>query len=238
MTRSSTSIRRILGNETFFSGHPWQDPFLAHGLTDLDTVSFRYLVEYLGAYDRGRRERDPDPDYPLPYPLLGLKEPYETYCVRINCMGEPANLGRIEFERNVVDSEHPMFDSAPIPLSVAVDVPLVIWRLPRYRRGIPLNNKYATALMRGIDPDEEPDQGSRGRGWGMSPRQWREEVGDVIVARKDRMFLIPGHIEALCKYCHEEKGGYLEVTQRAWRTQRLKCLNGINEDSFESFSFG
>ncbi|KAA8623294.1 zinc finger mynd-type protein [Pyrenophora tritici-repentis] len=68
----------------------------------------------------------------------------------------------------------------------------------------PSQNQDATFLHLCCDPGAKLDIGKESLGWGWSPQSWQNNVGSVIVVRKDRKPLLPLHMEALAKYCREE----------------------------------
>lgn len=96
--------------------------------------------------------------------------------------------GDTSYEPVYLPSSYPIFQKAPLPISLQIGYPLVIQRLvenlPRCRA---TDNQHATWLM--IDPVS-----------GLAPIAWQGGIGSVYVARPDRKPLTPEVLAAITDY--------------------------------------
>ncbi|MCJ1465049.1 hypothetical protein MMC07_003665 [Pseudocyphellaria aurata] len=96
--------------------------------------------------------------------------------------------GDSSYEPIYLPSSHPIFQNAPLPISLRIGYPLVIQRLVENTpRGQATDNQHATWLM--IDPVS-----------GFAPMAWQGGIGSVYVARPDRNPLTPAVLAAITDY--------------------------------------
>ncbi|KAG0645438.1 Vegetative incompatibility HET-E-1 [Hyphodiscus hymeniophilus] len=88
-----------------------------------------------------------------------------------------------------IRADHPVFSRPLLPIPALVEVPMVMHRLGTQSNDCSdLDNQVATWLN--IAPKS-----------GLAPAFWQDNVGTVIVARKDRKPLLPQHLEGMFGYC-------------------------------------
>ncbi|KAK0701339.1 hypothetical protein B0T21DRAFT_417181 [Apiosordaria backusii] len=105
---------------------------------------------------------------------------------------------------------HPVFWEPVAPIPNLLGIPIAAYRVgTRTKRRHLLWNERATSLMR--DPQ-----------FGTAPDHWREEIGSVLVARKDGKPLLVQHLE--CLYEHISRivtilmGGSRPYSMYHWRS--------------------
>ena len=88
-----------------------------------------------------------------------------------------------------IRADHPVFSQPLLAIPALVEIPMVMHRLgTRSANRSDLQNHVATWLN--IEPES-----------GLAPAIWQDNVGTVIVARKDRKPLPPQHLEGVFDYC-------------------------------------
>ncbi|KAJ7228475.1 hypothetical protein GGX14DRAFT_413327 [Mycena pura] len=108
--------------------------------------------------------------------------------VNVWCAKDQRAAGRGTFNATTVSIDDPIFDLAPLPVSVLLDCPLVMRRIGTTSPNrADLDCQIATYLA--IDPDS-----------GFAPPQWQSHVGSVVVARKDKKPLSMQHLEGFWMY--------------------------------------
>jgi hypothetical protein len=192
--------------------HDWRGPIITYakagkGLDpiackDFDMVDFRHAADYFLSYGY------------VPLPAQASAERVKG--VRINCRGDIKMLGRPPFEAIELLSTGPIFtqhDTSDI--ADRIEIPILTRRWPpnpRWANGkheifeglSPFDNQDATFLHLCLNPNTKFDPSTGSLGWAWSSMKWQNNVGSVIVVRKDRKPLLPLHMEALARYCHKE----------------------------------
>ncbi|KAF1992673.1 hypothetical protein P154DRAFT_504571 [Amniculicola lignicola CBS 123094] len=129
--------------------------------------------------------------------------------VRINCDGDVEIGKRPRFEAIQITDSHPAFKTPIPPLSERLGLPVHAYKIPGNGRSWFLKrtpniqghvNQPATFLNRGCNPERRFTEDIYEYGWSLAPMQWQNEVGSIIVARKDKKPLLPEHTEALCEF--------------------------------------
>ncbi|KAN0102621.1 HET domain containing protein [Hyaloscypha variabilis] len=88
-----------------------------------------------------------------------------------------------------IRADHPVFSQPLLAIPVLVEIPMVMHRLgTQSANRSDLQNRMATWLN--IAPES-----------GFAPMIWQDNVGTVIVARKDRKPLLPQHLVCMFDYC-------------------------------------
>jgi hypothetical protein len=192
--------------------HDWRGPVMAYAkdgdeldppaCKDFDMADFRHAADYLLSY--------------CYVPLLTQTHVQQVKGVRINCEGDIKMLNRPPFEEielPITDSIFTEHDTSDIADRIGISI-LTRRCLPdpRWANGeheifklsSPFNNQDATFLHRCLDTKAVSDPSKGSLGWGWCSQQWQNEVGSVVVIRKDKKPLLPLHMEALTTYCRKE----------------------------------
>ncbi|KAF2111354.1 hypothetical protein BDV96DRAFT_499663 [Lophiotrema nucula] len=168
-------------------------------------------------------------------------------CVRLNCLGDVHVDRRPECEALSIPAKHSIFAQAPTPLSERIELPVVVqrlpgsvpeWQTPAKKKAYmgpmsPWCNQDATFLHLGVDPKRE-DFMNGGYSFGFAPMGWQDDVGTVIVARKDKKPLLPEHVAALTKYCREGLEDYFQECAEGNMTKE-RVLKEITKAKFETY---
>jgi MYND finger len=147
--------------------------------------------------------------------------------VRINCLGDQKVFGVEQYVAVAVPPDHPVFQSTPTGISTHMGLPLLMRKYPPDRawkgdKDMPYENLPATFMNLNADMSSEQ--------WGWAPLHWQNDVGSVIVVRKDGKDLTARQAEAFAYYCQfklqpvfEDSlgGGYVDRTREAVVSQFL-----------------
>jgi hypothetical protein len=194
--------------------HDWRGLIIAHadlgqglhstGWKDFDMIDFRHVNDYFLSYA-----------YTPPEAQATVRR---VKGVRINCLGDVKMLKRPRFEdielptTDVIFTKHDTSDIANrigIPILTRRCAPDPKWadsKDPMFEHRSPFENQSATFLHQCCDPNDRGDFSNGFLGWGWCPMQWQNDVGSVVVVRKDKRTLLPIHMEALAGYCQNEIG--------------------------------
>jgi hypothetical protein len=203
-SRPSKSIASITATQPG-KYYDWRGPIVAYakagkGLDppackDFDMIDFRHFADHILSY------------HYVPPKVERVKG------IRINCRGDVKMLGRPHFEEielSIKDSTFGAHDNSDI--ADRIGIPILTRRIPPDPKwansdmegGSPFNNQDATFLHQCLDPKAVSDPSKGSIGWGWCSQQWQNEVGSVVVVRKDKKPLLPLHMEALTTYCRKE----------------------------------
>lgn len=120
---------------------------------------------------------------------VDLASSVKVEAVRVPCELDKAQTEGKPFEIREISIDHPIFKSKPIPISISIGFPLLVFKEGTiYPERQPLDNQIATYLN--IDLTS-----------GFAPSEWQSYVGTIIVARADKKPLITQHVEAVWMYC-------------------------------------
>ena len=185
--------------------HDWRGPIVAYAKAgrgidppackDFDMVDFRHIADYILSYCY------------VPPKVERVKG------VRINCRGDVDMLGRPHFEEielSIRDSKFGADDTSDI--AAHIGLPILTRRIPPDPRwansdmegGSPFVNQDATFLHQCLDPKAVFDSSTGSLGWAWCSQSWQNNVGSVVVVRKDKKPLLPLHMEALARYCRKD----------------------------------
>jgi len=130
----------------------------------------------------------------------GSVEEVDIQAVIIPAPGYPGT----QFRSMKISSTHSIFSTRGIPITLKFGFPLVIYRLHEERLPhIPeTDNQYATWIN--IDPKT-----------GFAPEQWRNSIGDVIVACADGTDLDKATFEAIMNYVSDILDAFSDNLPRA-----------------------
>lgn len=110
--------------------------------------------------------------------------------VIIRCRGE--RIDKRPWYITTIAEDHPVFLVPVLPVSALIELPLVLRRIGTKFLGTEeteaRENQIATYLNINATT-------------GFAPREWLNQVGNVIVARMDRKPLFPQHVEGVWMYC-------------------------------------
>lgn len=199
--------------------HDWRGPMAVvgkKGLTidpwdcrDLEVKEFRYVADYFISYGR----------WPLDIPDRNMTSGTTVQGVKINCVGDRQTFGKPQYELVAVSPDDAIFSGYWQDTSDIADrigLPILTRRLPfslswagpaettrqKFDDVSPETNQEATFLHLCCDP--KADGFPTGPVWGWAGPRWQNDVGSVLVIRRDRKPLAPMHVEALCTYCRYE----------------------------------
>ncbi|UKZ61284.1 uncharacterized protein TrAtP1_002551 [Trichoderma atroviride] len=190
--------------------HDWSGPIFACGkiglgidqqkCRDLDMEDFRHIFDYF-----------------LSYNAIPATAAQTIKAVRINCFGDQKMCNRPAFESVEILSTDPIFnDHDTSEIANRIGFPIFTHRLPPnpvwaedqdnkiFKNFNPFNNQDATFLHLCCDPNVPFNPAAGTLGWGLASTQWQTYVGSALVVRPDMKPLHPLHVEALCKYCHND----------------------------------
>ncbi|KAL8850896.1 MAG: hypothetical protein Q9221_004209 [Calogaya cf. arnoldii] len=196
----------------------------------------RDIVEYFEDY--ADTSIDPKP----------FASPADVYGVRISCRGDMKTFGNDKYSSRIIHSRHSIFyTAATSSIADRLGVPLLVEQLPpdqSWREGTsvytdrqdPYPNQEATFLFLNIDPTFRYKGGGH-LGWGFAPMRWQNNVGSVIVARRDREPLNPFDVEIICAYCRRY---VLPLTENATgaglgKKTKAEVLAKISPSTFAAF---
>lgn len=128
----------------------------------------------------------------------------QTKGVRINCEGDKKTFSSKPFVEVAVPQDHPAFmQPTAISVSEPLGFPLLAQKYPPNRAWedtdmvpSPYQNVAATFLHLEMHTESAH--------WEWAPLQWQDDVGSVLLVRKDGKDLTPHQVEALCCYCQFE----------------------------------
>ena len=116
------------------------------------------------------------------------------------------------YSKRSVSREDPIFNTKPVPISLKIGFPLLVWRpTSESERGPLTDNQHATWLM--IDPTT-----------GFAPAEWQSGVGNVLVARADGEALETDTLGAITDYISDildAFGNGVGAAKRYYRKDRL-----------------
>ncbi|KAK5138599.1 hypothetical protein LTR08_000187 [Meristemomyces frigidus] len=154
-------------------------------MKDMGMATFADLVAFLQEYRNESVEHN-------------LRKGPKIQAVKMTCQGERRLRGGVVCQQVMVPATHPIFDrSTPISaISERIGMPLLTHKYPKDKRFTETGdmcNQPVTFMHTDIDPQ------STGFGW--APVQWDLQVGNVLLARRDRKALEPEVAEAFGAYC-------------------------------------
>lgn len=180
---------------------------------DMDMRTFSDLVAYLIDYFNETLENE------------ARKKPKVT-AVKANCIGEQRLNNVPPFVNVNVPASHPMFDIPQClsPISERIGMPCYTARhgdAQKFTKTVgDVVNQPVSFMHRSCDPDAEPDEKNGNSSFGFPPTWWDRDVGNVLIARKDRKALQADTAEAFGAYCAYHIGAYnqwqLERDGEAW----------------------
>ncbi|KAI0098009.1 hypothetical protein GGR51DRAFT_539450, partial [Nemania sp. FL0031] len=165
---------------------------------------FRHVIDHLASYNSDRV-----PSVPFLFPgELKVKG------VKINCAGDQKMFNKPPFEEIELSTTHNIFEEHDTSdIADRIGLPIFTRRChphPNWANDRTMyNNQYATYLHLCCDPKAEFDLSRGILGWGWVSTDWMNIVGSTIVVRQDKKPLSPFHVEALCRYCFHDVGGYM-----------------------------
>ncbi|KAL8635913.1 MAG: hypothetical protein Q9228_006641 [Teloschistes exilis] len=127
--------------------------------------------------------------------------------VRISCDADMRDFGHNKYEPVSIPASHQVFASGSVSeVACRVNLPLLIYKIemdqqwedePFENR----NNQDVTFLLLDVDPHKDYSLKRGELGWGWAPVRWQDDVGSVLVARKDHAPLYCINVEVLCAFC-------------------------------------
>ncbi len=173
----SVTNQSILRATNGLMDYPWSGPVIVYadrcGLSDLDMIDFRDIVDHFMSYGQGSRDRNPRD---------GI---HNVKGVKIACEGEMVVRGVKQFQSVEVPRQHPVFGEGSCHISTLIGLPILVRKCPphsawRGRDSIAkaFMNQPATYLHLNANKDSEEE-------WGWAPMSWQSSVGTVVVVRKD-----------------------------------------------------
>ena len=220
-------------------GHEWRGPILAmkkRGLgtdpgffLDINMQDYRDVVDYFISYrslelEDDVRGRDRNHD----------QEVKKVRGVKIHCEGDQREYGFAKFAAVDVPVGHPVFSKAIVPISRLISMPLHTWQYPpdQVWRNKPNahTNVPATVLHHNTDEDS-------GDWWGRVPTKWQDDVGSVLVVRRDGRDLSVQRMEALCYFCQFKVQPLLENAQGSGLVQmsRAEVMGYLTRKGFAEY---
>ncbi|KAI1348769.1 hypothetical protein F5Y01DRAFT_317410 [Xylaria sp. FL0043] len=196
--------------------HDWRGPIIAYAMIgmdpyhatryrDIDLNDFRHVADYFISY--GTRYAPT---------LRTQKNLFKIKGVKINCTGDQEVLNKPHFEEIEVDAcDILLGDHETSDIARYIGLPIVTKRCPPHpcwankRDSGMYTNVDATYLHLCCDPKAERDKARGILGWGYAPMRWQNNVGSIIVVRRDQKPLSRWHVEALCRYCRNEASRYM-----------------------------
>lgn len=89
----------------------------------------------------------------------------------------------------------------------------------------------------------KPERADTGFNWGLAPPEWQDDVGSVVIMRKDKKRLVPEHVHALADYHQhrlmdffeaEEESSSLDVKPE-FRRDKAWVMEQITKDKFQKY---
>ena len=214
-------------------GHEWRGPILAMKETglgtdtrfflDVDMQDYRDVVDYFISYRPDELEDEDGRVRNQNHNGKGEK----VRGVKIHCEGDQRQYGFAKFAAVDVPAGHPVFSKAIVPISRLIDMPLHSWQYPPdqiwKKKPNAHTNVPATVLHRNTGIDS-------GDSWGSIPKKWQNDVGSVLVVRRDGRDLSVQRIEALCHFCQFKMQPLFENAQMSRaEVQGYLTLQGFAE---------
>ncbi|KAI0809559.1 hypothetical protein GGR55DRAFT_689325 [Xylaria sp. FL0064] len=188
--------------------HDWRGPIIAYAKVgmdprsatrcrDIDLNDFRHVADYFISYGA------------TTVPTLWSQQSITFKGVKINCEGDQKLLNKPHFEEvELYSFETIVADYETSGIAALVGLPIMTKRYPldpswaNSTQGS--MNVDATYLHLRCDPQVKSDISGGILSWGSVPMRWQNNVGSVIIMRRDGKPLSRWHLEALCKYCRYE----------------------------------
>ncbi|KAL2068295.1 hypothetical protein VTL71DRAFT_16393 [Oculimacula yallundae] len=161
--------------------------------------------------------------------------------VLIRCTGDieisHEQTGTLEkFAEVLIAKDHSIWDLPPTPASKIMGLPLLTqkqshnpaWNPNSHTR---FDNQAATFLNLTVDP--KVDDGM----WGFAPLEWQQEVGSVLLVRKDGKDLSRTQAWALAEFMQHEVSDAFEdaMEEGEEKERRAKVLELLNWKRFDEF---
>ena len=223
--------------------YDWRGPIIAYGVEpaegfhldplysyDLTSSDLRLIEHWLNSYlCQGKS-------------LEEIKTELGTVVgVRMNCLGDEKTDGRPKCEPVLIPAYDWLFEEDVAPISERLGLSIMARRIPgsfeywnkrpAIDRIMAYCNQPATFLHLGCDPKVNDGMLEGKSPWGFAPWKWQNDVGSVIVARKDRKPLLPEHAEALAEFCQFHLNHfYEEQTEQNLKPKHV--LKEIKKDKF------
>ena len=217
---------------------------------DITLSDLRTVVDYLTSYKKEEPILGSHNDLLAGFGSLGLslpstqKKPVKMIQgVVIRCDGEryqhTAKTGRKELYSSLaVPSDHPIWNTkVPVDATRIMGLPLLTYQLPKdpaWKLEDPtscFDNQFATFLNLELDPDTDWE-------WGWAKPEWQNNVGSILIVRKDREDLTPEQVQVLAEWLRfvvaEVVQGALEKTLDSAQ-QRQIVLKWLNWQKFEDY---
>ncbi|KAF1830653.1 hypothetical protein BDW02DRAFT_92701 [Decorospora gaudefroyi] len=188
--------------------YDWRGPMIVYGreefegrIQDLFPVDLRLIRHWLNSY---RFEGKYSPE-------TLKQELSDVVGVRMNCIGDEKVDGRPKCEAAMIPGYHRIFEVEAAPISERLGFPVMVCRIPgsvnhwKQRSSVEgmcaYVNQPATMLHLGCEPTNTEGMMKSQYAWGWAPWKWQNDVGSVIIVRKDKKHLLPEHAEALADFC-------------------------------------
>ncbi|KAI4195631.1 MAG: hypothetical protein LQ350_007102 [Teloschistes chrysophthalmus] len=175
-------------------GYTRSEAFNSEDFHDFQIANVRDIVEYFQDYS----------DDSLDSKAFEVSNPVDG--VRISCDGDMRNFGQNKFEPVSIPESHQIFTSGSISeIADRVNLPLLIYQMKADQQwkddGFGYTNEDVTFLFSNIDLEKDYSRKSGELGWGWVPMRWQDDVGSVLVVRRDHAPLHCIDIEVLCAFC-------------------------------------
>jgi hypothetical protein len=181
--------------------HEWCGPLVllrgnpGYGFGDVTLADFRHVLDYFVTYWDTTLREEPSSN--------------TVWGVKVNCHGEQVLHGADKFIRVAVDSNIPeTFEVSPVskllnlPVKAAKVKTTDAWAMyPELNYD--LDNHGSSAR-----PEHNPEAGAlfvdvdlSSSNWGQIPKEWGENIGNVLLLRDDSEDISLEEAEALCRFC-------------------------------------
>ena len=193
--------------------HAWRGPMIAYGTDAFDDVPFSQDPSYsqdLGPSDLriiAHKLNTYYFKYAISPTIEDIKEELSSVVgVRINCDGDVEVEGRPRYEPMELPAYRSFFHAAT-DVSKHIELPFVVQRIPgsvakwKKRPDTPSGNtSWVNVAGTFLNIGCKPERADTGFNWGLAPPEWQNDVGSVVVMRKDKKPLLPIHVFALADY--------------------------------------
>jgi hypothetical protein len=163
--------------------------------------------------------------------------------VRISCAADRSFSGAAEYTPVGVRPGHIIFFAPDIPrMPELIGTPILVhqiepvrsqeveaWAADRSELQISYNNIPVTFLFLNAHPHSSS--------WGWAALKWQQDIGSVIVVRKDSKKITPRQVEALCNYCRYKMQPLFEDSLGGGLVERTKAevLSHLTKPKFADF---
>jgi len=183
--------------------HQWCGPLVllsgnpAYSFGDVTLADFRHVLDYFVTYWDTTLREEPNSN--------------TIWGVKVNCHGEEILHGADKFTRVAVDLN--------IPEEFKVSPVSKLLHLPVKAAKVKTTDAWAEYPEWNYDPDDHgsstrpehnPEAGAlfvdvslSSSNWGQIPKEWGENIGNVLLLRDDGEDMLVEEAEALCRFCTE-----------------------------------